>query len=225
MHQAKVAWAIFAKDIRVEWRNRETLALMCVFGLLLVFLFNFTLEIDRESSLRTLPIVLWVAFAFVGILGFNRSFAAERENSCLEGLMLAPVDAGAIYLGKMLANFVFLGVAEVVVVIAASVWYNFSFVPSLKWFILTTFLGTLGYVAVGTVFGAIAANTRMREVMLPVLQFPVAVPVFIGAIEATSGAIRGQAVSEFAGWLKLLAAFCIVFVVLSYLLFEYVLEE
>jgi heme exporter protein B len=225
MTQVKVVWAIFAKDLRVEWRNRETLALMCVFGLLLVFLFNFTLEIDREESLRTLPVVLWVAFAFVGILGFNRSFAAERENSCLEGLMLAPVDPGAIYLGKMLANFFFLGIAELVVVIAASLWYNFSFVPSLRWFLLTTFLGTLGYVSVGTIFGAIAANTRMREVMLPVLQFPVAVPVFIGAIEATSGAIRGQAVGEFANWLKLLAAFSIVFVVLAYLLFEYVLEE
>jgi heme exporter protein B len=225
MHQARVVWTIFAKDVRVEWRNRETLALMCVFGLLLVFLFNFTMEGTHEESLRTLPVVLWVAFAFVGILGFNRSFAAERENSCLEGMMLAPVDPGAIYLGKMLANFLFLAVAEVVVVIVASVWYNFSFVPRLGWFVLIAFLGTLGYVAVGTIFGAIAANTRMREVMLPVLQFPVAVPIFIGAIEATSGALRGDAPGQFANWLKLLVAFNIVFVVLSYLLFEYVLEE
>jgi heme exporter protein B len=183
------------------------------------------MEGTHEESLRTLPVVLWVAFAFVGILGFNRSFAAERENSCLEGMMLAPVDPGAIYLGKMLANFLFLAVAEVVVVIVASVWYNFSFVPRLGWFVLIAFLGTLGYVAVGTIFGAIAANTRMREVMLPVLQFPVAVPIFIGAIEATSGALRGDAPGQFANWLKLLVAFNIVFVVLSYLLFEYVLEE
>lgn len=225
MHQARVIWTVFAKDLRVEWRNRETLALMCVFALLLVFLFNFTLQGSHEEVLRTLPVVLWVAFAFVGILGFNRSFAAERENSCLDGLRLAPADPGAIYLGKMLANLLFVGVAEVVVVIAASLWYNFSFIPSLPWFVLTVFLGTLGYVAVGTVFGAIAANTRMREVMLPVLQFPVAVPVFIGGIEATSGALRGEPAADFAGWLKLLFAFSVVFVVLSYLLFEYVVEE
>ena len=225
MHQARVVWTVFAKDLRVEWRNRETLALMCVFGLLLVFLFNFTLETTREEALRTLPIVLWVTFSFVGILGFNRSFAAERENACLEGMTLAPVDPGAIFLGKMLANFLFLAVAEVVVVIVASIWYNFSFFPALGWFALIAFFGTLGYVAVGTIFGAIAANTRMREVMLPVLQFPVAVPIFIGAIEATSGALRGDAPGEFANWLKLLIAFSIVFVVLSYLLFEYVLEE
>lgn len=225
MHQARAVWTVFAKDLRVEWRNRETLALMCVFGLLLVFLFNFTLETTHEEALRTLPVVLWVTFAFVGILGFNRSFAAERENSCLEGMSLAPVDPGALYLGKMFANFFFLAVTEAVVVIAASVWYNFSFVPALRWFVATAFLGTLGYVSVGTIFGAIAANTRMREVMLPVLQFPVAVPIFIGAIEATSGVLRGDAPGEFANWLKLLAAFSVVFVVLSYLLFEYVLYE
>jgi heme exporter protein B len=225
MHPARIIWTVFLKDLRVEWRNRETLALMCVFGLLLVFLFNFTLETSREESLRTLPVVLWVTFAFVGILGFNRSFAAERENACLEGMALAPVDPGALYLGKMLANIFFLGVTEVIVVIAASLWYNFSFIPSLPWFVLTVLLGTFGYVAVGTIFGAIAANTRMREVMLPVLQFPVAVPIFIAAIQATTGALQGDAVGDYASWLKLLLAFNIVFTVLAYLLFEYVLEE
>ena len=225
MRQARIIWTVFAKDLRVEWRNRETLALMCVFGLLLVFLFNFTLDTGREESLRMLPVVLWVTFAFVGILGFNRSFAAERENSCLEGMRIAPIDPGALYAGKMLANLFFLSVTEVVVVIAASVWYNFSFVPSLGWFALITFLGTLGYTAIGTIFGAVAANTRMREVMLPVLQFPVSVPVFIGAIEATSGALKGDAAGDYASWLQLLVAFSIVSLVLSYLLFEYVLEE
>lgn len=225
MHNLNVVWAIFAKDLRVEWRHRETLASMCVFGLLVVFLFNFAFEPAREESLRLLPGLLWIAFAFAGILGFNRSFAVERENMCLEGMALAPIDPGAIYLGKMIANLVFLGIVEAVVVFAASLWYNFSFVPSLPWFTLIVFLGTLGYVAIGTVFGAIAANTRMREVMLPILQFPVVVPVFIGAIEATHGALRGDAPADYASWMKLLAGFNVVFLVLSFLLFEYVLEE
>ncbi len=225
MHNPKVVWAIFVKDLRVEWRHRETLLSMCVFGLLVVFLFNFAFEPAREESLRLLPGLLWIAFAFAGILGFNRSFAAELENSCLEGMALAPIDPGLIYAGKMLANLFFLLAAEAVVVFAASLWYNFSFLPSMKWFALTVFLGTLGYVAVGTIFGAVSANTRMREVMLPVLQFPVAVPVFIGAMEATSGALRGLAPAEYGSWLRLLAAFSVVFLILSYLLFEYVLEE
>lgn len=225
MRNLRILWAIFGKDLRLEWRHRETLASMCVFGLLVVFLFNFAFEPAREETLRLLPGLLWVAFAFAGILGFNRSFAAEKENAGLEGLTLAPIDPGAIYLGKMLANFFFLAVAEAVIVFAASLWYNLSFLPSLGRLVLVTFLGTLGYVAVGTVFGAVSANTRMREVMLPVLQFPVAVPVFIGAIEATTGVLRGEPLSVYGSWINLLAGFGVIFLVLSYLLFEYVLEE
>ncbi len=224
MYTLKVIWTIFVKDLRVEWRNRETLASMCVFGLLVVFLFNFAFQTAREETLRLLPGLLWIAFAFAGILGFNRSFAAERENACLEGLILAPIDPSAIFLGKMLANLFFLGIAEVVVVFAASLWYNFSFVPSLKPFALIAFAGTLGYAALGTIFGAIAANTRMREVMLPVLQFPVAFWVLILAIDATSDALRAEGTGGYAGVLRV-AGVSVVFVVASYLLFEYVLEE
>jgi heme exporter protein B len=225
MRTLRVIWAIFVKDLRVEWRHRETLAAMCVFGVLVVFLFNFAFESAREMSLRLLPGLLWVAFAFSGVIGFNRSFAAERENASLEGLALTPADPGALYVGKLLANLLFMGVAEVVIVFATSLWYNFSFVPVLGHFALVTGLGTLGYVAVGTIFGAVAANTRMREVMLPVLQFPVAVPAFIAAIEGTTGALRGEPLAVYADWVKLLVGFCIIFLVLSYLLFEYVLEE
>jgi heme exporter protein B len=225
MRTLRVISAIFVKDLRVEWRHRETLASMCIFGLLVVFLFNFAFEPAREETLRLLPGLLWIAFAFAGVLGFNRSFAAERENAGLEGMCLAPVDPGAIYLGKMLANLFFMGIAEVVVVFATSLWYNFSFIPALGWFALTTFFCTLGYVAVGTTFGAVAANTRMREVMLPVLQFPVAVPIFIAGVEGTTGALKGDPVSDYAYWIKLAAGFSIIFVVLSYMLFEYVLEE
>jgi heme exporter protein B len=142
MRSLKIISAIFVKDLRVEWRNRETLASMCVFGILVVFLFNFAFEPGREESLRLLPGVLWVSFAFAGVLCFNRSFAVERENACLEGMALAAVDPGLIYLGKMLANLLFLSIAECVMVFAAGLWYNFSFVPSLRWFALITFVCT-----------------------------------------------------------------------------------
>jgi heme exporter protein B len=225
MSTFRVIAAIFVKDIRVEWRHRETLASMCIFGLLVVFLFNFAFEPAREESLRLLPGLLWIAFAFSGILGFNRSFAAERENAGLQGMRLAPVDPGAIFLGKMLANLLFMGITEAVIVFAASLWYNFSFLPALQWFALSTFFCTVGYVAVGTIFGAVAANTRMREVMLPILQFPVAIPIFIAGVEASTGALKGDPVSDYSYWIKFAAGFSIIFVVLSYLLFEYVLEE
>ena len=225
MRNLSIVWTLLLKDLRLEWRQRETLASVCVFGVLVVFLFDFAFQPAGEESLRLLPGVLWIAFAFAGILGFNRSFAVERENGCLEGLRLAPIDPGLIYLAKVLANFVFLALAEVVIVFAASLWYNFSLLPSLRWFIPIVFAGTLGYVAVGVTFAAIAANTRMREVMLPVLQFPVILPLFMAAIESTSGAFKGDPPADFLSWLKLLIAFGIIFMVLSFLLFEYVLEE
>jgi heme exporter protein B len=217
-----IVWTIFLKDLRVEWRNRETLASMCVFGLLVVFLFNFAFSMAREETLRLLPGLLWIAFAFAGILGFNRSFAAERENACLEGMALAPIDPSAIFLGKLLANLLFLGVTEAVIVFATALWYNFSFVPTLGRFAAITFLGTLGYAAIGTLFGAVAANTRMREVMLPILQFPIAFWVLMLAIDATSDTLRGQGTNAGLGRV---AGVSLVFAVTSFLLFEYVLEE
>lgn len=225
MRSFDTIWVLFRKDLLVEWRQRETLASVCVFGVLVVFLFDFAFTPSGEESLRLLPGVLWIAFAFAGILGFNRSFAAERQNACLDGLRLAPIDPGLIYLAKMLASFVFLAVAEAVIVFAVAVWYNFSFLHSIGWFICIVFFGTLGYTGVGAIFGAVAANTRMREVMLPVLQFPVIVPIFIAAIEATTGALKGDAPSQFGSWVRLLVVFSVIFIVLSFLLFEYVLEE
>ncbi len=225
MRSLSVVWTIFVKDLRVEWRSRETLAPMCVFGLLVVFLFNFAFETAHEEALRLLPGLLWIAFAFSGILGFNRSFAAERENACLEGMTLAPIDLSAIFVGKLLANLLFLGVTEAVVVFAAAVWYNFSFLPSLGELALILFFGTLGYAALGTIFGAIAANTRMREVMLPVLQFPVAFWILILAVDATSDALRGASRGELTGGIFRVAGVSVIFAAVSFLLFEYVLEE
>jgi heme exporter protein B len=224
MQTLSIAWTIFVKDLRVEWRSRETLASMCVFSLLIVFLFNFAFESAREETLRLLPGLLWIAFAFAGILGFNRSFAGERENACLEGMILAPIDPSAIFLGKMFANLLFLAVTEAVVVFAAALWYNFSFLPSLGRFALVVFFGTLGYVALGTIFGAVAANTRMREVMLPVLQFPISFWILILGTDATSDVLRGNT-GAFAAGVARVAGVSLIFAVASYLLFEYVLEE
>jgi len=225
MDSLKIIWSILIKDLRVEWRNRETLASMCVFGLLIVFLFNFAFEAQREAMLRLLPALLWVAIAFAGVLGFNRSFASERENACLEGMTLAPVDPSMIFVGKMLANMLFLGIAEVVMAFAATLWFNFSFLPALGQLFLIAFFGTLGYAALGTIFGAIAANTRMREVMLTILQFPIAFWILIFSIDATSNAMRGNPDGNWLGGVARVGGISVIFTVASFLLFEYVLEE
>jgi len=225
MNNLNIIWSIVLKDLRVEWRNRETLASMCVFGLLIVFLFNFAFETAREETLRLLPAVLWVAIAFAGVLGFNRSFASERENACLEGMTLAPVDPSLIFVGKMLANLLFLVISEVVMAFAATLWFNFSFLPAIGQLLLIAFFGTLGYAALGTIFGAVAANTRMREVMLTVLQFPIAFWILMLSIDSTSSAMRGDPGGNWVGGVARVAGISMVFTVASFLLFEYVLEE
>ena len=219
--------AVFLKDLKLEWRRREALLTICLFSILIVFIFklNFGLGLTSEETFRLLPGLLWVAVAISGVWGCNRSVATEKENGCLEAILLTPMDPGVIYLGKVLANLLFILVAELVVVLLMVIWFNLPLKSLNGWLFLSIFLGTLGYVAVGTLFAAIAVNTRMREVMLPILQFPVAVPVFIYAVAATSGSLRGQPVREFSHELQMLLSIAIIFTVGSYMLFEFVTEE
>jgi len=222
--------AIIKKDIRSELRTKEMVASMFVFSVLVLLIFNFTLSLDRETTLALAPGILWVAFVFAGSLGLNRSFASERENRSIHGLMLAPVDRSALYFGKLVSNVIFMLVAEVFLLPLFMVFFNLNLFAELEpaafmTFLLVVGLGTLGYAAVGTTLAAIAANTTMREVLLPVLLFPVAVPVVIGAAESTRLIFQPDLFNSPWSWIRLLAVFAVVFVVVSWLTFEYVLEE
>lgn len=222
--------AIVQKDIRSELRTKEMVASMFVFAVLVLVIFNFTLSLDGEATLALAPGILWVAFVFAGSLGLNRSFASERENRSILGLMLAPVDRSALYFGKLISNVLFMLVAELFLLPLFMVFFNLNLVAELPprafaSFLLVIALGTLGYAAVGTTLAAIAANTTMREVLLPVLLFPVAVPVVIGAAESTRLIFQPSPFFSPWGWIRLLVAFAVIFVVVSWLTFEYVLEE
>jgi len=220
----RVAWAVFAKDVRAEFRSKEAITSMVVFGVLTIVVFNFAFEPTRAETMLIAPGVLWIAFAFAGILGLNRSFAMEREAGALTGLMLAPVDRGAIYLGKTLANTMFIVVLQAVVLPLFAVFYNVDLVPRLGRLIPVALLGAVAFSAAGTAFAAIAANTSMREVMTPLLLFPAATPVLIAAVEGTGLVLRDES-AGYGSALRLLAGFTIVYMTTSYLLFDYVLEE
>lgn len=225
-----VVAAIFRKDLQAEIRSKEILASMFVFAVLVLVIFNFTLSLDGERTRELGPGILWVAFIFSGVLGLNRTFASERENRSLDGLKLAPVDRSAIYFAKLASNLTFMLVAEVLLLPLFGVFFNFNLLTDLSpaellTFALVVFLGTLGYVAVGTTLAAIAANTTMREVMLPLLLFPVAVPVVIGASESTRVLFQHDPLGNPWQWVRVLAAFSAIFMVVSWLTFEYVLEE
>ncbi len=216
-------FAIVWKDILSEIRSREIGGSVLVFCLLVVVIFNFALESDENTIGLAAPGILWVSFTFAGVLGLNHIFAAEKENSCLEGLMLCPVERHIIYWGKLLGSFVFMLVVEAVITPIFLALYNLPILlPRLALIIV---LATLGFVSVGTLFSAMAANTRAREIMLPVLFLPIIIPVIIAAVKATGLIIDGEPWGELSAWLQIIIAFDVIFLVISALVFEFVVEE
>ncbi|MBN1566451.1 MAG: heme exporter protein CcmB [Acidobacteria bacterium] len=218
-------WAIFRKDLLVELRTKDSFNTMLFFGVVVLVIFNFALATTRDSARTAVPGILWTAFAFSGTLGLNRMFAAEKENSCLQGLLMIPVDRGVIYLGKMLAATVFMLISEFIIFVFSLVFFNLTVWKEIPWLILIFVIGTLGFTAVGTLLSAIAVNTKMREVLLPLILFPVILPVLINAVEAT-GIVLNE--GDYGGLklpLTIMSAFTVVFGTIAYLLFEHVLED
>src|SRR5437588_1741495 len=213
--------AILWKDIRCELRSKQRWTGMGLFAVLVLVIFNFAFDLRVDDIAAVAPGALWVAFVFASLLGLGRTIAAEREKGSMDRLLLCPVDRKAIYLAKLLGNMLFIGVVEIVALPIFSALFNVPlFVGSLLPIVL---LGTLGIAAVGTLFSAMAAATSARELLLPVLVFPLIVPVVIGAVRAT-GTLMVPVANE-PPWLGLIAAFDIIFLSISMLTFEYVIEE
>ncbi len=219
----QVVWAVLWKDVRIEWRTKDMFTSMAVFAVLALLIFNFAFELRVPDKRMVVPGVLWVAVAFSGVLGLGRAFINEKDKGSLAGLLLAPVDRSAIYLGKMLANFLFILVVEAFILPLITVFFNVAII-SLP-LLLILFLGTLGFSAVGTVFSALAVNTRAREVLLPVLLFPVLLPVLLAGIRATIGFLEGETLVDNLNWLRMIGFFDILFLVVAFLTFDYVVEE
>jgi heme exporter protein B len=215
--------AVVWKDIAAEWRSRELMGSMLIFALLVIIIFNFALELDIRTRETVTAGVLWVTFAFAGTLGLNRSMAVEKDRGCLDGLLLAPVDRSAIYFGKTLANLVFMLIVEAIVLPIYSVLYNVNlFHPGL---ILVIVLGSIGYVSVGTLLSSMAVQARTRDVLLPILLFPIVLPVIVPALKASNAFLQGFAMSEIWPWLNLLIAYDVVFIAVAFMVFDYVVEE
>lgn len=216
-------WAMVWKDVLAELRTREIFSSMFVFSLLVILIFNFAFELSSARAEEIAPGVLWAAFAFAGTLGLSRSFSMEKDKGCLEGLLLSPAERSAIYFGKFLCNLIFMSFVEAIILPVSIVLFNLA-LPVL-WLLPVIFLGTVGFTGVGTLLSAIAVNTRAREVMLPILLFPAVLPVLIAAVRATGAILEGLGPSEWLGWTQFLAAFDAVFLAISYMTFEYVIEE
>jgi heme exporter protein B len=218
--------ALILKDFTVELRRKETVASMAMFGLLVMVVFSFAFEPTGNDQIDNLvaPGVLWVALTFAGMIGLNRTLAIDLDNDALQGLLLAPIGRGALYVGKVLSNFLFMLLSDIVVLILFVVFNNLPLDSTLLWIVLVVMLGTFGFAGVGTILSMISSNTRMHEVMLPVLQIPLTLPLLMSALGATALILDGER-EGLSLFLNLVIAFDIIFFVISYLVFEYVVEE
>jgi len=219
----QATFAIVQKDLAVEFRSRELLSAMLVFSLLVILIFNFALELDIKTRQSVTAGVLWTTFAFAGTLGLNRSMAVEKDRGCMDGLLLAPVDRSAIYFGKAISNLAFMLIVEAIVLPVYSVLYNVNlFRFDLIGVIL---LGSIGYTAVGTLLAAMSVQTRTRDVLLPILLFPVVIPVLLSAVKASGGLLAGAEISEIITPLNILIVYDVIFIAVAFMVFDYVVEE
>ncbi len=218
--------ALFWKELLLEARTRETAAAGAVFALLVLVIFNFAFDLRVENVDAVAPGVLWVTIAFAGVLSLGRAFTRERDQHTLDGMLLAPVDRSTLYFSKAAASAAAMLLVEVV---ALPVFVGlFNLRVSLAPMLAVLLLGTLGFAGVGTLFAAISAHTRAREVMLPLLLFPIQVPVILATVKTTGTAVGtglGLPEADGANWLGLLVAFDVLFLGLSVLLFDYAIAE
>ncbi len=219
----KAMMAVVWKDLTAEIRSREVFSAMLVFALLVVLIFNFALDLEAGTRASVTSGVLWVTFTFAGTLGLNRSMAQEKDRGCMDGLLMAPVDRSAIYMGKVIGNLVFMFSVEIVVIPVFSVLYNINLINF--GLIMVVLLGSVGYIAVGTLLASMAVQTRTRDMLLPILLFPVVIPLIVAAVKASAGFIQSLPMTEITPWLNLLIVYDVVFLAVAWMVFDYVVEE
>ncbi len=218
------AITIVAKDLRIEWRTKESLASFVVLGVLLVVVFTVALDPPPDAAPMLAPSVVWATFVFTGLLGVQRGFVLERENDCLAAVLASPIDPASLYVGKLVANVVLLAVMQAMVVPLVAVFLHVDVGQALPGLVVVLLLGNVGFASLATLFAAIAVRARAREVMLPVLLLPLLVPVLIGGVKATQAVLQGG-LGAAQDALNVLGAFDVVFVVAGVLLFEHVVRD
>jgi heme exporter protein B len=211
------------KDTISEIRTKEIISSVLVFTLLVIVIFNFAFSANSATTLLVAPGLLWITFTFAGVLSFNRTFVPEKEQGCLEGLMACPVSREVIYVGKMMGSLLFMLIIEAIALPTFAFLFDLD-VLSLQ-IIAITLLTTIGFVAVGTLFSVLAVNTKAREMVLPILFLPVVVPLVISAVQASGLALSGESWGSLSSWLQVIGAFDVIFLVVSYLIFSFIIEE
>lgn len=219
----QTTWLLW-KDLLLEIRRRESLLAMFFFGALLLFVFHFAFEIPAEKAAEMAPGLLWLAFIFTGTLGLTQLFQAERENHCLDALLLCPIDRSSLYLAKVFFNLLLMVLVELVVFPLFWVLFNLRFWGLLPSLFLVAFLGTIGFCVLGTLFSAVTLKARARELLLPLVLFPLMIPVILATVRGMEIVLRAGEFEEALPWLRLLVGFDVIFLTAGFLIFEWVIE-
>ena len=223
MNFLRQALAVAVKDLRSEIRSKESINASVAFALVILLLFSFAFDPTSDQVREIAGGLLWLVFAFAGTLILNRSFARELVNDCLDALLASPVSGAQLFLGKTVANFVILIVVETLALPVFTIFYNVHWTQSIGFFFLVMLLGTWGLTVIGTLFSAMTVNLRLRELMLPMLVYPMMIPALMGAIQLSSTLVAGEPVADNQIWFRLLVAFDVIFSLLSLALVETVL--
>jgi len=218
-------YLLLGKDLLLELRRRDSVLTMFFFGTLLLFVFHFAFDLPPDKIAELAPALLWLAFLFTGTLGLAQLFQAERDNHCLDALLLSPLDRGALFLAKTGLNFVLMFVVELVVIPLFWVLFNLSAWNLLPRLFLVTLLGTLGFCVLGTITAAITLRARARELLLPLVLFPLMIPVILATIRCMESIMRTGAMTEAMPWLRLLIGFDVIFLTIGILIFDWVIES
>lgn len=217
--------AIVRKDFLTEMKTRELFSSMFVFAVLVIIIFIFTVDLSITRSNEVGPGVMWVAIFFSGAIGLNRSFMLEKENGCMQGLLLTPADRTAIYFGKLISNLGFLTLMEAFILPVFMVFFNIDLLPHFFPLLLVIFLGTLGFCAIGTLLASLAANLKTRDIMLPILLYPLMVPIAIASVRMTGKILAGEPLSGMLNWMGLVLCFDIIFIGTAVMTIDHILEE
>ncbi|MCX9080994.1 MAG: heme exporter protein CcmB [Candidatus Methanoperedens sp.] len=224
---------IARKDLLAEFRTKQMLNSMVIFALLVIVIFSFAFGNEATIFVPNLnkkivdllaPGMLWISFTFAGMLGLSRSFAGEKEEGCLEGLKLCPVERSEIYNGKVLSNAVLMFLMEMATLPIFIVLFSYE-IKNILGLIVVIILGTFGFIFVGTLLSALTVNTRTREILLPVILFPVLIPVILSAVSATGIMLSNGNFSDVAGELQILVVYDLIFFVVAQMVFEYTIED
>jgi len=221
----KETYLLLSKDLLLELRRRDSLLTMFFVGTLLLFVFHFSFDLPPDKVAEMTPALLWLAFLFTGTLGLAQLFNAERENHCLDALLLSPLDRGALFLAKTSFNLILMVLVEIVVIPLFWILFNLNSWNLLPQLFLVTFLGTVGFCVLGTIMAAITLKARARELLLPLILFPLMIPIILATIRCMENVLRTGELGDALPWLRLLLGFDVIFLTLGVLIFDWVIES